>query len=241
MVDSSGPSLPIRCNTVGIQDLGDTEGWGDEGDGLYALELKEGIYHRARIPGTTPPIKWLLDFDLRNPYMHAGAKHVLRKWQNRGSALASLIPTRGRVELRGLPEVGYVLTAKKKNRSGEARLKLFSEYPYDEVSTVPDDCTIAFRIALGSPPKSPLILVNGLKINWGDDTAENEVVTIVVRTTKGKAKRILTTVASVRVTNTGDISLNELYLYTPGFALKKFLFTTSLPDISTIESYLNES
>ena len=51
MVDSSGPGIPRRCNTVGLADLGDTEGFGRPGVNgtLYGLQLKDGVYERKEV------------------------------------------------------------------------------------------------------------------------------------------------------------------------------------------------
>ena len=59
MVDSSGPGIPRKCNTIALCDLGDTEGFepGVE-DKVYALQLKEGVYVRKEVvftPSPTPP------------------------------------------------------------------------------------------------------------------------------------------------------------------------------------------
>ena len=51
MVDAGGSRSVRKCHGIALADLGDTEGFGQEGkeDRLYAFQLSEGVYKRKEV------------------------------------------------------------------------------------------------------------------------------------------------------------------------------------------------
>ena len=91
MVESSGPGIPRKCNTIALCDLGDTGGFGEPGveDKVYALQLKDGVYVRKEVVFTPPPTVItpafgnLIDVDLTDSTAHKRYDLVLKedsKW-----------------------------------------------------------------------------------------------------------------------------------------------------------------
>ena len=54
MVDSLGPGTLRQCNTIGLSNLGDTEGFGKPGTygKLYTLHLQDNVYKRKEVTFT---------------------------------------------------------------------------------------------------------------------------------------------------------------------------------------------
>ena len=51
MVDAGDPRSVRKCHGIALADLGDTEGFGSEGneDRLYDSQLSEGVYKRKEV------------------------------------------------------------------------------------------------------------------------------------------------------------------------------------------------
>ena len=51
MVDAGGPRSVRECHGIALADLGETEGFGQEGkeDQLYAFQLSERVYKRKDV------------------------------------------------------------------------------------------------------------------------------------------------------------------------------------------------
>ena len=234
MVDSSGPSLPRKCNTVALQDLGDTEGWGQEGSGLYLFELRDTVYHRVSLPAIPPrTIEWVMDFKLTNPFVWTKRSGRVTKWQNSGTALASLLPLKPGVKLRYPYGKGYGVVSVKKTGGMilVPELRKVSD-------TIEPGSTIAFVLFLGKPPPSVDVKpVRGVKLDW-DDSAVSQKVGIIIQVPKQGPNTVHTTRADVRVSIEDKVYIDHFNLYNPGYYLRRVLMVDDLPDMTRVEPYL---
>ena len=154
MVDSSGPGIPRKCNTIALCDLGDTEGFGDPGveDKLYALQLKDGVYVRKEVvftpsPVTTPAFGDLSDVDLTGSTVHKRYDFVL----NEDGKWVVVEPLTW--EINFALESPYVMTGKKHNvtKVMNKGTVLVSLVPNKKKSVV---------ISLSEPPKRGYMLTS---------------------------------------------------------------------------------
>jgi len=221
MVESTGPGQPKPCNTVGLQDLGDVEGWDVAGGGLYLFRLVDGVYKRAPLPSAAN-VPWVLNFSLVNPFVYTGPPHhSLRKWMNGGNYLASLVPRKKEANLRNLSGECFVSSRK------HVVLKLVPEFVEPIIKEVPPDSTLIFRVALGNEPTQPFVLVEGVTIRW-DKSAVGSNVGIVILVKRGASEVYYTREgADVHVTVEDKVSLETIHVY-PTLSLRKFLFVDQL-------------
>ena len=212
MVDAGGPFQPRSCNTVGLQNLGDVEGWDEEGEGLYLFELKGGVYVRVAMPEIPPvPVRWWIDYRLQNPFIFVRRNQRVTKWQNSGTLLASLIP-RDPVKLRQILGIGYALSSQGKKG---ARMQLYVEGVTVSrmLSTpFPPESTIVCLVGLGTPPAKRLKLTTGVEFDW-DSSAAGELVGVVIRIPgSGKGEPpYLTRKDDVRVTVGESINFEQIH------------------------------
>lgn len=235
MVDAGGPALPRPCNTVGLQNLGDVEGWGEPGSGLYLFKLEDGVYQRVAMPEIPPaPIKWVMDFRLENPYIYVRSKLRVTKWQNAGTLLASYIPIET-VKLRHLANIGYVLSCGPRK---SARLRLVPEIVRKGATLIPPKSTLAISLVVGKV--SSAVPMAGVKIEW-DVSAEGKAVGVIIRTPgqdDEEKEPPFTTRKDVRVTVEDVIDVALVHLYHPGMVIKRLLMVDQWPDSTAVMSQL---